>query len=105
MSSSVGRCTPSSRGSTRVIPQDSNAIEGADVADRDPDKIKQDIDVAREQLATTVNALAERANPRRIADDVKAGVVQFVKKPAVAISLAGVGTVILVLVIRQVRYR
>ena len=54
------------------------------MADRDPDTIKQDIDVARDQLASTVDALAERANPRKIADDVKAGVVQFVKKPAVA---------------------
>jgi hypothetical protein len=49
------------------------------VADRDPDKIKQDIDVAREQLAHTVDALAERANPARIADDVKTGVVNFAK--------------------------
>jgi hypothetical protein len=94
-----------SRGSTRVIPQDGNAIEGADVADRDPDKIKQDIDVARDKLATTVDALAERANPRKIADDAKAGVVQFVKKPAVAVSLAGLGTVVLVIVIRRITNR
>jgi hypothetical protein len=73
------------------------------VADRDPDKIKQDIDVARDQLATTVDALAERANPRRIADDAKAGVVQFVKKPAVAVSLAGVGAIVLVLLVRRIR--
>lgn len=75
------------------------------MADRDPDKIKQDIDVARGQLATTVDALAERANPRRIADDIKVGVVQFVKKPAVAVSIAGLGTVVFVLVIRQIRNR
>lgn len=75
------------------------------MADRDPDKIKQDIDVARDQLATTVDALAERANPRRIADDAKAGVVQFVKKPAVALSLAGLGAAVLVLVIRRVTNR
>ena len=75
------------------------------MADRDPDSIKQDIDQARDQLASTVDALAERANPRRIADDVKAGVVQFVKKPAVALSLAGVGTLVVVLVIRRVRRR
>jgi hypothetical protein len=73
------------------------------VADRDPDKIKQDIDVARHQLATTVDALAERANPRRIADDARAGVVQFVKKPVVVVSLAGLGAVVLVLVIRRLR--
>ena len=61
------------------------------MADRDPDTIKQEIDQARDQLASTVDSLAERANPRRIADDVKARVVRFVKKPAVTISLAGVG--------------
>ena len=63
------------------------------MADRDPDTIKQDIDQARDQLASTVDSLAERANPRRIADDVKSGVVRFVKKPPVAISLAGAGGV------------
>ncbi|BBZ29564.1 hypothetical protein MMAD_38590 [Mycolicibacterium madagascariense] len=73
------------------------------MADRDPDKIKQDIDVAREQLASTVDALAERANPARIADDVKTGVVQFVKKPAVAATLAGLGALIVVLAIRRAR--
>ncbi len=75
------------------------------MADRDPDNIKQDIDQARDQLASTVDALAERASPRRIADDVKAGLVQFVKKPAVAISLAGVGALVVVLVIRRIRRR
>ncbi len=75
------------------------------MADRDPDKIKQDIDVAREQLASTVDALAERANPARIADDVKGRVLQFVKKPAVAASIAGVGAVVLVLVVRRIKNR
>ncbi|OBA85867.1 hypothetical protein A5662_03730 [Mycobacteriaceae bacterium 1482268.1] len=71
--------------------------------DRDPDAIKQDIDRARDQLATTVDTLAERANPRRIADDVKSSVVVFVKKPAVAVSLAGLGAVVVVLFVRKLR--
>jgi hypothetical protein len=75
------------------------------VADRDPDTIKQDIDQARDQLASTVDSLAERANPRKIADDVKAGVVRFVKKPAVAMSLVGVGALVLALVVRRIRRR
>jgi hypothetical protein len=75
------------------------------VAERDPDAIKQEIDQAREQLASTVDTLAERANPRRIADDVKTRVVAFLKTPAVAVSLAGVGAVVVVLVIRRVRDR
>ena len=75
------------------------------MADRDPDTIKQEIDQARDQLALTVDSLAERANPRRLADDLKAGLVALVKKPAVAVSLAGVGTVVIVLVVRRIKRR
>ena len=75
------------------------------MADRNPDTIKRDIDQARDQLASTVDSLAERANPSRIADDIKAGVVRFVKKPAVAISLAGVGALVLALFVRRIRRR
>lgn len=75
------------------------------MADRDPDAIKRDIDQARNQLATTVDSLAERANPRRIADDVKVRLLAFVKKPAVAVSLAGIGALTVVLVVRRIRNR
>jgi uncharacterized protein DUF3618 len=88
-----------------VLEQRLGAGVEAEVADRDPDTIKKDIDQARDQLASTVDSLAERANPRRIADDVKAGVVRFVTKPAVAVSLAGVGALVLVLVVRRIRQR
>jgi Protein of unknown function (DUF3618) len=75
------------------------------VADRDPDTIKQEIDVAREQLAATVDSLAERANPRRLADDLKTRVIEFVKRPAVTASLAGVGVLVIVVVVHRVRNR
>lgn len=75
------------------------------MADRDPDTIKTEIDQARDQLASTVDSLAERANPRRIADDVRAGLVSFVKKPAVTYSLIGLGTLIAVLLVRKIRQR
>jgi len=88
-----------------VLEQRLGAGVEAEVADRDPDTIKKDIDQARDQLASTVDSLAERANPRRIADDVKSGVVRFVTKPAVAVSLAGVGALVLVLVVRRIRQR
>jgi hypothetical protein len=73
------------------------------VADRDPDVIKQEIDAARDQLAATVDSLAERANPRRLADDLKIKVIGFVTKPAVAASLAGVGALVVIVVVRRVR--
>lgn len=73
------------------------------MADRDPEAIKKDIDAARDQLALTVDNLAERANPRRLADDVKARVIGFVSQPAVAASLAGVVLVIVVVTARRSR--
>ncbi len=75
------------------------------MADRDPNTIKQDIDQARGQLATTVDALAERANPRRIADDAKAAVIRFVKKPVVMVSIAGLGAVVVVIFVRRIKQR
>ena len=75
------------------------------MAERDPDTIRQEIDQARDQLASTVDYLAERANPRRLADDAKARAIAFVKKPAVAISLAGIVAVAAALAIRRIRNR
>jgi Protein of unknown function (DUF3618) len=75
------------------------------VADRDPEAIKQEIDVARDQLAATVDSLAERANPRRLADDLKIRVIGFVTKPAVAATIAGVGALVVVVVVRRVKNR
>ncbi len=73
------------------------------MADRDPEVIKQDIAVARERLASTVDSLAERANPQRVADDLKSAVLRFLKRPAVAATLAGVGMVTVVVVVRRIR--
>ena len=75
------------------------------MAERDPDTIKQEIDQARDQLASTVDSLAERANPRRLADDAKARAIAFVKKPAVAISLAGIAVLTTALAVRKIRNR
>jgi hypothetical protein len=75
------------------------------VANRDPDTIKQEIDRARDQLASTVDSLAERANPRRMADDAKARLLDFVKKPVVAVSLVGFGALAVALAVRKIRSR
>jgi Protein of unknown function (DUF3618) len=75
------------------------------VAERDPDTIKQEIDRARDQLASTVDSLAVRANPRRLADEAKARAIGFVKKPAVALSLAGIAALAAALAVRRIRNR
>ncbi|MGV0815095.1 DUF3618 domain-containing protein [Mycolicibacterium boenickei] len=75
------------------------------MANRDPESIKRDIDQARDQLALTVDSLAERANPQRLADDVRSAVIRFVKKPAVTASLAGAGVLVVVVAIRRIKRR
>jgi hypothetical protein len=86
------------------------------VADRDPDTIRKEIDQAREQLASTVDVLVQRANPRRIANDAKARVIGFVtgvktrvigfvKRPAVTASLVGLGGFAMVLVVGKIKNR
>ncbi len=75
------------------------------MAERDPDTIKREIDQARNQLASTVDSLAVRANPRRLADDAKARAIEFVKKPAVVISLAGIAAIAAALAVRRIRHR
>jgi len=76
-----------------------------DVVDRDPELIKQDIAAARDQLALTVDTLAERANPQRLADDVKTSVLRFIQKPAVTATLVGFGALTLVVMLRGIRRR
>lgn len=73
------------------------------VVDRDPELIKADIAEARERLALTVDSLAERANPQRLADDLKSAALRFLKKPAVAATLAGIGAVTVIVVVRRIR--
>jgi hypothetical protein len=75
------------------------------VVDRDPELIKQDIAVARDRLALTVDSLAERTNPQRLADDLKSALLRFVKKPAVTATLMGVGAVTVVVIVRGIRNR
>lgn len=73
------------------------------MVDRDPEVIKAEIAEARDRLAVTVDSLAERANPQRVADDLKSAVLRFVKQPAVAAALAGVGVITVVIVVRSFR--
>lgn len=75
------------------------------MAERDPEAIKKEIDQARNQLAATVDSLAVRANPRRLADDLRARAIAFVRQPAVALSLAGVATLTVVITVRRIRKR
>ena len=68
----------------------------------DTDRIEQDIVQAREDLANTLDELAVRVSPELLADDAKTKLIALVNKPAVKISLAVAGAVVLVVVVRKV---
>ena len=73
------------------------------MAERDPEVIKQEIAEARDRLASTVDVLAERANPQRLADDLKSTALRFLNQPAVKAAIVGVGALTVVIVVRAIR--
>ncbi len=66
---------------------------------RDTESIEREIEAARNQLASTLDELSVRANPKRIADDVKQTVVAKVNEPRVKYGLIGAGVAIVLLVL------
>ncbi|MBT0568272.1 DUF3618 domain-containing protein [Williamsia sp. CHRR-6] len=69
---------------------------------RDIDRIERDIARAREELAATLDTLAVRANPQRLADDAGNAVVATLNQPAVKYPLIGIGVIVVVLTIRKI---
>ncbi len=73
------------------------------MAERDTDTIKAEIDDARERLAFDVDSIADRANPRKIADDARSKALEVARRPAVTYSLIGVVLATILLVIYRFR--
>ncbi len=74
-------------------------------ADREAEKIQRDIEQARESLASAVDQIAYRTNPKRVRDNVVATLKAKAQTPQGRAVVGGVGAVILLLVIRRVRNR
>ena len=68
---------------------------------RDTDSIERDIARAREELAATLDNLAVRANPQRLADDAKNGLLATMNSPAVKFPLIGIGVLALALTVKK----
>lgn len=66
---------------------------------RDTERIEREINEARARLASTLDELAVRADPQRIADDTKAVVVAKLNEPKVKYTLIGVGALVVSLVL------
>jgi hypothetical protein len=68
---------------------------------RDPDTIQRDIEQAREALASTLDQLSVKADPKKLVDDATSSVKSKFDDPRVKAALIGVGVLVAVIVVRR----
>ncbi|MEV2221753.1 MULTISPECIES: DUF3618 domain-containing protein [Nocardia] len=69
---------------------------------RDTERIEREIEAARTRLASTLDEIAVRADPQRIADDTKHMVLAKLNQPKVKYSLIGAAAVVVGLVLVKI---
>lgn len=69
---------------------------------RDPDTIQREIEQARDALASTLDQLGTKANPKKLVEDAKAGAASTLSSPKVKYSLIAVGALIVLLLVRKI---
>ncbi|MFF0814499.1 DUF3618 domain-containing protein [Rhodococcus sp. NPDC003318] len=69
---------------------------------RETESIERDIERARNQLASTLDELSVRTNPKRLLDTAKATLVAKVNEPPIKYVLIGAGALVAVLVVRRI---
>lgn len=69
---------------------------------RDPENIQSEIDKTRDALAESLDALAERANPKTLMEGGREQVAEKLADPKIKYSLIAAGSVIGLLVIRAI---
>ncbi|HEY6747389.1 MAG TPA: DUF3618 domain-containing protein, partial [Mycobacteriales bacterium] len=67
---------------------------------RDPEHIQREIESSRTQLAATLDELAERVSPRRLADEAKTSATTFLQTP---VGMAGIASVVLLIALGVAR--
>jgi Protein of unknown function (DUF3618) len=72
---------------------------------RTADDIQRDIEQARASLAVSVDQLAERTSPKRIANQTKQTLIAKAKTPAGRAIIGGAVALVVLLVIRSIRHR
>ena len=91
-------------------PGEENALDAApsgrlSVVARDPRQIQLEIDAARESLAATLDHLAYRSSPKRVADQGREAALRFLQTPAGLAVLGGVGLLLSLTVVQRIRHR
>ncbi|WP_330252875.1 DUF3618 domain-containing protein [Nocardia sp. NBC_00565] len=69
---------------------------------RDTERIEREIEAARTRLASTLDEIAVRADPQRIADNTKHVVLAKLNQPKVKYSLIGAAAVVVGLVLLKI---
>ena len=72
---------------------------------RDPDQIQREIEATRTQLAGTLDELAERVSPKRLADQARQRAVEFLRTPAGMAVVGGVTLLVALGIARRARNR
>lgn len=68
---------------------------------RDTDSIERDIERARQSLASTLDQLGTRANPKQLADNAKAGLRSKFEDPKIKYPVIAAGVIVGLLVVRK----
>ena len=70
---------------------------------RDPETIQREIEQAREALAGTLDELAERTSPKRLAGVARERAIATATSPAGLAVLGALGALTTILVVRRIR--
>jgi hypothetical protein len=73
------------------------------VADRDPEEIKRDIEQSRAALAVTVDQLAYRTNPKRVANNAKQSLIDKANTPQGRVVVGVTGALVVLLIVKRIR--
>ena len=68
---------------------------------RDPETIQREIERHRNALAESLDALSDRANPRRLVDEGRQGLLDRLDDPRVRYALIGAGSLVALVILRR----
>ncbi len=73
--------------------------------ERTADEVQREIEQARDALAVAVDQIAERTNPKRVADDLKQTLIAKAQTPTGRAVIGAAGALVVVLVVARFRRR
>ncbi len=73
------------------------------MAERSAEDIQREIEKSRTELASTIDQLAQRTSPKRLADNAKQSLRERLQTPQGQAVVAVVGGLVVVLVVKRIR--